>query len=38
MMLKLGLFVITCLDHGVARAAFVGIELGDVVLGSARRA
>src|SRR5260370_925982 len=32
MMLKLGLFVITCLDHHVGPAAFVGMELGDVVL------
>jgi len=32
MMLKLGVFVITCLDHGVGRAAFLGIELCDVVL------
>ncbi len=33
MMLKLGVFVITTrLDHGVGRAAFLGIELCDVVL------
>jgi len=32
MMLKLGLFVITCLDHRVAPAAFLGMELGDVVM------
>jgi len=32
MMLKLGLFVITCLDHRVRPAAFLGVELGDVVL------
>ena len=32
MMLKLGVFVITRLDHGVGRAAFLGIELCDVVL------
>ena len=31
-MLKLGLFVITCLDHRVGPAAFLGMELGDVVL------
>ena len=31
-MLKLGLFVITCLDHRVGPAAFHGMELGDVVL------
>ena len=32
MMLKLGLCVITCLDHRVGPAAFLGMELGDVVL------
>ena len=29
MMSKLGLFVVTCLDHRVDPAAFLGIELGD---------
>jgi carbonic anhydrase len=29
MMPKLGLFVVTCLDHRVDPAAFLGIELGD---------